>query len=143
MDGILLDTNLLSELMRRAPDKQVLRWFEPHRRTTFYTTAVARAEILLGVALFPAGKRRDALAQAAEQMFTEDFSGCCLPFDGQAATEYAMLVAQRTVAGRPISTEDGQIAAIALCHGIPLATRNIKDFQGIPGLDLVDPWQVN
>ena len=140
MAGILLDTNVLSELMRPAPAGEVLAWFDRQREAVFYTSAITRAEILLGVALLPASKRRDRLAEVAEQMFDEDFSGCCLPFDEASANEYALLVADRTRQGKAISTEDAQIAAIALVHRLLLATRNGKDFAGISGLTVVNPW---
>lgn len=142
MAGILLDTNVLSELMRPQPAAAVLAWFARQQGASFYIAAVARAEILLGIALLPDGQRRENLARAAEQMFAEDFAAHCLPFDEAAASEYALLVAARTRGGRPISTEDGQIAATALCHGLPLATRNGKDFVGIAGLVVFDPWAV-
>jgi predicted nucleic acid-binding protein len=141
MSGILLDTNVLSELMRPKPAVEVLDWFEQQQGTSFFVSAITRAEILLGIALLPAGKRRDNLAAAAEQMFNEDFAGHSLAFDGNCATEYALLVAERTRNGHAISTEDGQIAAIALNHDLPLATRNGKDFKGIEGLTLLNPWK--
>lgn len=140
MGGILLDTNVLSELMRPAPAVAVMDWFDRQHEAVFYASAITRAEILLGVALLPAGKRRDRLAEVAEQMFDEDFSGRCLPFDEASANEYALLVADRSRRGKAISTEDAQIAAIALVHGMPLATRNGKDFAGIDGLAVVNPW---
>lgn len=92
------------------------------------------------MALLPSGKRRDAIADAVEQMFKQDFVGRCLPFDELAAHEYAALVATRNKVGMPISTENGQIAAIALRSGLVLATRNTKDFRKISELVLVDPW---
>lgn len=138
--GILLDANVLSELMRAEPDTGVLAWFERQHDAVLYTTAITRAEILLGIALLPAGKRRESLAAAAELMFEKDFAQRCLPFDQAAAAEYALLVAARIRSGRPISTEDGQIAAIALCHDMRLATRNGKDFASIAGLVVLDPW---
>lgn len=141
MQGVLLDTNVLSELMRPRPESAVLDWFEQQRDTVFYTSTVTLAEILLGVALLPDGKRRDMIADAAEQMFAQDFTGRCLPFDESAAHEYAALVAARNRAGLPISTEDAQIAAIALRNDLPLATRNLKDFRQVAGLSLLDPWQ--
>lgn len=140
MGGILLDTNVLSELMRPAPAAEVLAWFDRQPDAVFHTSAITRAEILLGVALLPPGKRRDRLAEAAEQMFDEDFPGRCLPFDEACANEYALLVADRTRQGKAVSTEDVQIAAIALVHSMPLATRNGKDFAGIVGLTVVNPW---
>lgn len=137
---VLLDTNVLSELMRAEPDAGVLAWFEQQKTAVLYTTAITRAEILLGIALLPAGKRRESLATAAELMFEQDFTHRCLPFDEAAAAEYALLVAARIRTGRPISTEDGQIAAITLRHGMQLATRNGKDFEGIAGLLVLNPW---
>jgi predicted nucleic acid-binding protein len=141
MSGILLDTYVLSELMHPKPAVEVLDWFEQQQGTSFFVSSITRAEILLGIALLPAGKRRDNLAAAAEQMFNEDFAGHSLAFDGNCATEYALLVAERTRNGHAISTEDGQIASIALSHDMPLATRNGKDFKGIEGLTLLNPWK--
>ena len=92
MAGILLDTNVLSELMRAEPSAEVLDWFARQQGTSFLICAITRAEILLGIALLPAGKRRDQLAATAEQMFAEDFAGRCLPFDDACATEYAICV---------------------------------------------------
>jgi predicted nucleic acid-binding protein len=138
--ALLLDTNVLSELMRHTPDAGVLEWFEKQVGAVFYISAVTQAEILLGIALLSTGKRRDALALAADQMFQEDFTGRCLPFDEAAAVEYSLLVAARTGAGCPISTEDAQIASIAICHQLPLATRNIRDFVQIENLELYNPW---
>lgn len=140
MQGVLLDSNVLSELMRPQPSAVVLGWFAQQEGTVFYTSAITQAELLLGVALLPGGKRRDAIAGAVEQMFDQDFVGRCLPFDELAAHEYAALVATRNKAGMPISTEDAQIAAIALQKGMALATRNTKDFRKISELVLLDPW---
>lgn len=142
MQGVLLDTNVLSELMRPQPSSAVLDWFAQQEGAEFYTSAITQAEMLLGVALLPGGKRRDAVADAVEQMFEQEFTGRCLPFDELAAHEYAALVATRNKAGMPISTEDAQIAAIALRNGFALATRNTKDFRKISELDLLDPWLV-
>lgn len=142
MRGVLLDTNVLSELMRPQPTSMVLGWFAQQEGTEFYTSAITKAELLLGVALLPSGKRRDAIADAVEQMFEQDFVGRCLPFDALSAHEYAALVATRNKVGMPISTEDAQIAAIALQNGLVLATRNSKDFRKISELVLVDPWLV-
>ena len=113
MFGVLLDTNVLSELMRPRPTATVLEWFERQENTEFYTSAITEAELLLGVALLPGGKLRDSIADAVEQMFEQSFVGHCLAFDEFAAHEYAALVAALTRIGLPISTEDAQIAAIA------------------------------
>lgn len=143
MQGVLLDTNVLSELMRPQPSSMVLAWFSQQKDTEFFTSAITQTELLLGVALLPGGKRRDAIADAVEQMFDQDFVGRCLPFDELAAHEYAALVATRNKVGMPISTEDAQIAAIALHHDLALATRNTKDFRKISELVLLDPWAKN
>lgn len=137
---MLLDTNVLSEFMRPQPSEAVVAWLDRLPPEQVWTCAISRAEIALGLALMPAGKRQAALALAAQAMFEEDFAGRCLPFDAQAADHYATIVAERTRMGRPISTEDAQIAAIALAHGLTLATRNVSDFEGISGLVVVNPW---
>jgi hypothetical protein len=139
-DEMVLDTNVLSELMRPQPAAQVMAWFDGRAETVFFITAITRAEILLGIELLPAGRRRDALAEAASRMFEQDFGGRCLPFDEHAAGLYARVVVERTRAGQPISTEDAEIAAISLLHGLPLVTRNVKDFSNIAGLTLINPW---
>lgn len=141
MAAILLDTNVLSELMRPEPSQVVLDWFALRTDDDFYISAITQAEILLGIALLPPGRRREALATAAAAMFTEDFAEHCLPFDAPASAIYADTVAARRAAGLPITTEDAQIAAIALAQGSPLATRNTRDFAGIEGLALLNPWQ--
>ena len=139
-NGFLLDTNVLSELMRNQPAVALLDWFAQNAQSDMHTSAVTQAEILTGVALLPAGQRRTALATSAEQMFEQDFASHCLAFDTAAAKHYAVLVAARTRLGQPVSTEDAQIAAIALAAGLTVATRNIKDFENIKGLTLVNPW---
>ncbi len=139
--GFLLDTNVLSELMREHPDAGVLAWFAQNTQAIMSTSTINQAEILTSIALLPTGKRRTTLAIAAEQMFEQDFAGHCLAFDAAAAKNYALIVATRTRRGQAISTEDAQIAAIALAAGLTVATRNIKDFENIDGLALANPWQ--
>jgi predicted nucleic acid-binding protein len=137
---ILLDTNVLSELMRPAPEPRVVGWLDSFADEDIWVSAVTEAEILLGIQLLPTGRRRDGLADLAGRMFEVDFSGRCLSFDAGAAVAYAGIVATRTRLGNPISVEDAQIAAIARAGGLALATRNVKDFSGIEGLKLIDPW---
>lgn len=137
---ILLDTNVLSEFMRPQPLASVVTWLDEQPTGEIYTSAISRAEVELGLMLMPPGKRQEALSQAAWAMFDEDFSGRCLPFDEDSARHYARIVSVRTRAGRPISVEDAQIAAIALMNRMPLATRNTTDFELIDGLELVNPW---
>lgn len=141
--GVLLDTNVLSELMRPAPDAAVLAWFSAQRTPTkFLIASVTQAEILLGIALLPAGKKRSSLATKAQEMFDQDFHGLTLSFDQHTAPVYASFVARRSRSGQPITVEDAQIAAIAAFHCLPLVTRNSKDFLNLPGLTIVNPWQV-
>lgn len=137
---ILLDTNVLSEFMRPQPLASVVAWLDEQPANEVYTSDISRAEIELGLLLMPPGKRQEALSQAAWAMFAEDFAGRCLPFDEDAAHQYARIVSARTRAGQPISVEDAQIAAIALAHRMPLATRNTTDFKLIDGLEIVNPW---
>ncbi len=138
--SILLDTNVLSEFMRDEPSPDVIAWLDAQVASDVWVCAVNRAEIELGLALLPDGKRRQRLAMAAAEMFELEFAGRCLPFDDVAATWYAQVVVQRSKAGRPISIEDAQIAAIALTRGMALATRNTRDFAGIHGLTVLNPW---
>jgi hypothetical protein len=92
----------------------VLAWFASQNANLMQTSAITQAEILAGIALLPAGKRRDAMAQAAGQIFDEDFSGRCIDFAGQAVDHYALVIAQRQLAGRPIDTADGtRVADVA------------------------------
>ena len=136
---ILLDTNIVSELMRPQPDPAVLGWLDARPRHHLYLSAVTRAEIELGIALLPEGYRKQGLRAAALGIFTE-FAGRFLAFEERSASRYATLVAARIKAGTPISVEDGQIAAVALVAGFTVATRNTADFSGIEGLALVDPF---
>lgn len=135
----LLDTNVLSELLRAQPDGAVLAWFAKQPANTLFVSAVTQAEMLLGARLLPAGKRRVQLEQALEAMFSEDFADRVLAFDASAALAYANVVVRRRSAGRPISQFDAQIAAIALSRRANLATRNVADFEGC-GLTLRNPW---
>lgn len=141
MEHILLDTNVISELMRPVPEPRVMRWFSARPEAAFYTSAVTKAEVLLRIALLPAGKRRDTLATAAEAMFSHEFAGRCLPFEEGCAASYASVVAGLRAGGRGVTVEDALIAAIAIAHGCSLATRNTKDFDAIGGLSLCNPWQ--
>lgn len=135
---IVLDTNVLSELMRAEADAGVLSWLARQPSASLFTTALSEAEVRMGLALLPAGKRRAALQSAADGLF-EDFGPRVLPFDSDAAVAYATIGATRRKAGRPITGIDAQVAAIARARGATLATRNVKDFAGC-SLTLVDPW---
>jgi predicted nucleic acid-binding protein len=119
----------------------VFAWVSAQPRATLYTTSVSKAEILYGIAVLPEGRRRLALAAAAEAMFADDFEGRVLPFDEAAAVHYAEIVAARRREGRPIEAFDAQIAATARVAGAGLATRDTGDFAGC-GLTPVNPWEV-
>ena len=136
---IILDTNVVSDLMKTAPDAAVARWITEHQATTLYTTSITQAEVLHGILLLPAGKRRAALEAAAEAMFDKDFGGRVLPFGSDAARAYARIAAQRRRSGRPISNFDAQIAAIASTARAAVATRNVGDYDDC-GIKVMDPW---
>ena len=136
---IVLDTNVVSELMKSAPDVSVARWIAEQQATTLYTTSITQAEVLHGVLLLPAGKRRAALEAAAEAMFDRDFGGRVLPFAGDAARAYAQIAAHRRRSGRPISNFDAQIAAITRTARAAIATRNVGDYEDC-GIKVTNPW---
>lgn len=136
---IILDTNVLSELLRPSPAGQVEAWLSAQDGTQVYFTAIGEAELRHGVAIRPAGKRRAELSNAIEGMLGDDFRDRILPFDRAAARAYASIAAERRAAGRPISQFDYQICAIARANDAVIATRNTADFEGC-GVVLVDPW---
>lgn len=135
----ILDTNVLSELLRTKPSPAVLAWFAAQPAEGLFVSAVTQAEMMLGARVIPMGKRRTALERALSAMFNEDFSGRILAFDSGAVPAYVDIVSERRLLGRPISQFDAQIAAIARGAGAKLATRNIADFERC-GISLVDPW---
>ncbi|WP_428376322.1 type II toxin-antitoxin system VapC family toxin [Lichenicoccus sp.] len=137
---ILLDTNILSELMRVVPSPAVEEWLAGQPDASVFISAITEAELLYGVALLPAGKRRAALTAEVRGMLEEDFGGRVLPFDSLAAQAFAVLAAERRQAGKPISQADAQTAAIARSRGASLATRNVSDFHGC-GIEIIDPWK--
>ena len=136
---ILLDTNILSELMRSAPEPAVERWLAAQPDASVFITAITEAELRYGAALLPSGKRRAALAAEIEGMLEDDFGGRILPFDSMAAQAFALVASERRQAGKPISQADAQIAAVARSRGASLATRNVPDFEGC-GIEVINPW---
>ena len=136
---IVLDTNVVSELMRDGPQQAVRAWFRAQSASSLFVTTVTEAEILTGIALLPDGRRKNGLAESADRVFTVLFAGRILVFDSDAANIYAEIFAQRHAAGRPISQADCQIAAIACSREASIATRNVTDFEGI-AVKLIDPW---
>lgn len=137
---ILLDTNVLSELMRAKPDPAVVVWIDAQPTQDLLICSITVAEILYGIARMPEGKRRQALQDVAIAMFEEDFAGRILPFDADAAVHYAELAADSEAKGKIADMADGQIAAIARLHGLQIATRNTRHFEAF-GVALTNPWR--
>jgi predicted nucleic acid-binding protein len=136
---ILLDTNVISEIMRPRPDSRVAAWIQSLPRIEFWTSSVVVAELLSGIDLMPPGLRQKGLREAVEDMLTEDLHGQILSFDLAAARLYGQILSARQRMGRPINEMDAQIAATARVHGAAVATRNTKDFLACE-IALIDPW---
>lgn len=136
---IILDTNVLSELMRPKPAPSVVAWVTQQSATELFTTSITESEIFYGIEFLAKGKRREGLLAAAEAMFAEDLAARVLGFESDAARVFAQLAARRRLLGKPISHADAQIAAIAQVRRAKLATRNHEDFDGC-GIEVIDPW---
>jgi len=136
---IILDTNVVSELMKANYAPSVMTWMSHQSPNDLFISTISMAEVLYGIELLPKGKRRDGLLQEAEVIFARDFAGRVLVFDEQAARMFGSIVAARRIQGRPIGIADGQIAAIARANGAMLATRDTGDFEGC-GVRVVNPW---
>jgi predicted nucleic acid-binding protein len=136
---IILDTNVISEILRPEPGESVASWFNSQQRRQLFTTSVTQAEILYGLALLPRGARREKLLAAAQLIFEEELENHVLPFGSEAAGIFAEIGAARRSSGRPISQFDAMIAGIARLHDAKIATRNISDFDDC-GIQLINPW---
>ena len=136
---VLLDTNVVSELMRSIPDRTVDSWAAKHAVENLFFSAVGEAELRYGAAIMLEGRRRDRLVSDIERMMRSVFEDRILPFDSSAARAYAWIAANRRRIGRPISQADGQIAAIARSRRLAVATHNVRDFADM-GIDVIDPW---
>lgn len=136
---IVLDTNVLSETLRAAPEDVPMAWLDRQRRSALFTTTISRAELLYGVHILPDGQRKTALLEAVKGIFVTDMAGQILGFDDDAADAYAEISASRKAAGKPISQFDAMIAAITKSRGASLATRNVKDFLDC-GIQVINPW---
>ena len=135
----ILDTNVLSEVMRQHAHPSVTAWLRACQPNAMFTTAVSQTEIYYGIRLLPEGARRQRLERAAQAMFADEFPGRILPFDTAAAETYADLRVLRRRAGLPVSLEDGMIAAIAHVGDYTIVTRDIGGFAEC-GVALIDPW---
>ena len=138
---ILLDTNVVSEPLRLAPDAHVVAWIDAQPLETLFLSAITVAELRAGVALLPAGKRRAGLHDSLETRVLPLFAGRVLPFDLGCSPAYAVLVAQARAAGLAIASADGYIAAIAAANGLAVATRDTGPFEAA-GVTVINPWQV-
>jgi predicted nucleic acid-binding protein len=137
---ILLDTNVMSEPLRQAPEPRVIQWIDAQSMETLYLCAITVAELRAGVALLPAGKRRAALHENLEKRVLPLFAGRVLPFDLPCTQAYAALMAKARAAGLAIATADGYIAAIAAANGFAVATRDVSPFEAA-GAAVINPWQ--
>lgn len=139
---IILDTNILSALMRQAPEAAVVHWLDRQPADSVWITSVTLFEVRLGLAILPRGRRRHALESAFEQLLAEDLEDRVLAFDSAAAAESASLAAERQKAGRPVDFRDTQIAGIAHSRRATLATRNTRHFQDLR-VAVVNPWHAS
>ena len=137
---IILDTNVVFEPLRPAPEPAVLAWLDAQAPATLCLTSITLAELLAGVAALPARRRRNKLGQALTEQVLPLFEGRVLAFDMRAAHAFARAQAGAQEAGSPISFADAAITAVAAAHGFAVATRNIDDFKGT-GVEVIDPWQ--
>ena len=135
----LLDTNVVSELLRAKPNERVDAWVRARAAADMAISAITAAEMLYGVRQMPAGRRRQAVEQAVAAALEQAFAGRILSFDARCAAVYADVMTQRRAMGRPVQIPDAQIAAIAQRDGLVLVTRNVRDFDEL-GLAVVDPW---
>ena len=137
--SVLLDTNVVSELIRKSPDPAVAAWAAGHALEDLFFSAVGEAELRYGAAILPAGRRRESLVSDIRRMLGDAFDDRVLPFDSRAARAYADIAAMRRSAGRPVAPADCQIAAIARSRNMAVATRNVRDFDDTD-IKVVDPW---
>jgi predicted nucleic acid-binding protein len=136
---ILLDANVISEPLRAAPDGHVMSWLDRQAVDTFYLSVITVAELRLGVATLPAGKRRDKLNDRVEGAILPVFAGRVLPFDLEASETFAKIVSQASSQGKAIGKADGYIAATCALRGFSIATRDVFPFVAA-GLTVINPW---
>ena len=136
---ILLDTNVVSETMRFQPDRSVVAWLDAQLAETLYLSSVSYAELLVGVAQLPDGRRKADLTSLLAGQVRELFGARLLSFDAAAAASFAVLVSQARAKGHTIGFADGQIAAIAHAHNLAIATRDTTPFAAV-GLQVINPW---
>jgi toxin FitB len=136
---IILDTNVVSEPMKRLGNPAVQAWLDRQTAETLYLTATSLSELLVGIMAIPQGSRKNVLAMKLEELLGRLFADRILPFDQRAAVTYASLVSRARTKGQSISVADGQIAAIAQVHGFAVATRDEEPFLAV-GVRVINPW---
>ena len=136
---IILDTNVLSALMRTKRESAVVTWLDGQPAESIWITSITLFEVRLGLALLPKGKRRQALEAAFAQLLEADLENRILDFDSAAADEAATLAAMRQKAGRSVDIRDTQIAGIALARRASIATRNVRHFNDLK-ITVINPW---
>lgn len=139
---ILLDTNVISEPLRQSGDKNVLRWMDAQTVETLYLSTISLAELRFGIAVLPAGKKKEGLHASLEQRILPLFAGRILSFDAPASQAYALLRARARAEGKAIAPTDGYIAAIATLQGLMVATRDTAPFVAA-GLTVINPWEAS
>ena len=137
---IILDTNVLSALMRPDPDVPVLKWLDQQPDSSIWTTSITIMEIRYGLQSMPAGRRREQMTQELEAVLKEEIEGRCAPFDIAAAEQTAELMTLRRRKGRPVELRDTMIAGIALATRATLATRNASHFEDL-SVPVINPWK--
>lgn len=136
---ILVDTNVVSEVMKVAPSATVVEWLNQQKSSSLYVSTITLGEIEYGLRLLPVGKRRLQLKESFERFVSLAFTQRILVYDEAAARHYGEVMGLRKEMGRPMSVPDGQIVAIARANGLKVATRNTSDFKDC-GVDLIDPF---
>ena len=137
--SLLIDTNVVSELIRNSPDPAVVKWAASQQVEGMFLTTVSEAELRFGAEILPRGRRRETLILRIENMLTDVFGGRILSFDSEAARNYAVIAAKRHLSGYSVAVADCQIAAIARSVGMKVVTRNVRDFFET-GVEIVNPW---
>jgi hypothetical protein len=137
---IILDTNVVSELMKASQDQAVVSWLNDQEASALFMTTITIGEIGYGLEILPRGRRRLQLEQGFERVIAEAFAGRILVFDEEAARHYGVMMGRRKARGRPLSIQDGQIASIARAKGFAVATRNVRDFVEC-GVEIINPFE--
>lgn len=142
MSGFLVDTNVISEILRATPDAQVAAWSRQLTKQSAFLSVVSLGELRKGLTIMPEGARRAQLEKSIEEMLPIWFSGRILPVTQSIAERWGILAGQRQGKGRPLGVPDGQIAATAFEHGLTVVTRNVRDFEDL-GVSILNPWDAS